>query len=705
MKCLSCGGEIEIKNRFTHLAVCDYCGSAIVTDEKAARIAGKMSVLALTDGPLYTTGQGSVKGKRFTVQGRVRYAYSDGCWDEWFLLYEDGSQGWISEDSGNMILEHLSSIKNPGFSFDQLDPGKNIKMQDKSYQVKEKNTAECESAEGQLPFPVVPGEKVPYVDLQESEGGLGSIEFDEDGIKVFLGEAISPSDIKMEMSAEEAGISRAGLNANREADSEHQERVARSDKRQVNIVCHMCGGNMGVPKEGADSITCNYCGNKLDLNLKNVVCPTCQATVPLQNAQGAKSVVCHNCGSHIDTRKDGLPELLSTISKKKRPNAPLKLGAKGKLKDPKSGEERQWEIVGHLRYTEKWDKVYNSDEFLLYNKEAGYTWLIWEEDESRFYTCHQLDKFPKDFDPRKVEDPEDLDESERQRFKFLDKTWTVSELCEGASKITWVEGEMPWVSSIGQSRSYVDSTSGNELLTAEYTDSEIEWFLSRPIDAAQVLSQFGDKKTAEEMANKIKKEQKNSKSSGKNYIPRILFLTACVFGLLSFISLFNDGEKVDTIKLNGISYLNQSGVQTESVNLEADKIYLLKFQSSLDNSWLSLDVEMFNADDHKQVYGFQPNLSYYHGWEGGESWSEGSREEDVVFKTEKQPGSYYFKVYGTAGTTETPDARYARELSITVYKNPMLTRYFFPWAIICFILWFLSLWGIGFWKAIRANRK
>ena len=52
MNCPSCGAELDMGSRFAHLVVCQFCDSALIKDEKALRIAGKMAVLAQTPSPI-----------------------------------------------------------------------------------------------------------------------------------------------------------------------------------------------------------------------------------------------------------------------------------------------------------------------------------------------------------------------------------------------------------------------------------------------------------------------------------------------------------------------------------------------------------------------------------------------------------------------------------------------------------------------------
>ncbi|MEL6548313.1 MAG: DUF4178 domain-containing protein, partial [Myxococcota bacterium] len=82
-----------------------------------------MATLVESDGPLYVgvTGRitalnGSVQD--FRVEGRVRYRYEQGFWDEWYL---DGSKGafWIGEDGGKFTLTRLAERKLPENFFDR----------------------------------------------------------------------------------------------------------------------------------------------------------------------------------------------------------------------------------------------------------------------------------------------------------------------------------------------------------------------------------------------------------------------------------------------------------------------------------------------------------------------------------------------------------------------------------------------------------
>ena len=71
--------------------------------------------------------------------------------------------------------------------------------------------------------------------------------------------------------------------------------------------------------------------------------------------------------------------------------------------------------------------------------------------------------------------------------------------------------------------------------------------------------------------------------------------------------------------------------------------------SNQDNSWAYYDVVVYRGEDPHASLGKQ--ISYYHGYEGGESWSEGSTSTRAYFKLE-EPGTYRIGIEADGGTGE-----------------------------------------------------
>ncbi|MBL8417257.1 MAG: hypothetical protein JNN31_03375, partial [Dechloromonas sp.] len=64
--------------------------------------------------------------------------------------------------------------------------------------------------------------------------------------------------------------------------------------------------------------------------------------------------------------------------------------------------------------------------------------------------------------------------------------------------------------------------------------------------------------------------------------------------------------------------------------------------TSLDNNWIGLDLMLVNKASG-QAWPATREIAYYYGRDGGESWSEGGRDDEVVFLN-IPPGTYYLTV-------------------------------------------------------------
>jgi hypothetical protein len=202
VSCPSCGNRIENVDRFSAMAVCDYCGCGCYFQDEAVMAMGEMAILTEYPTPMYLHATGTLRDRRFTVVGRVRYRYSGGFWDEWYLSFSDGSYGWVAEDEAEFSLE--KEIENPGDipGYDKVRPGDNLIIAGESVIVDERNVAKLEGAEGSLPWVLSKDTEFPYIDASQEDYTV-TIEYSEDGPEVFLGEWIDLSEIKLDRPKED----------------------------------------------------------------------------------------------------------------------------------------------------------------------------------------------------------------------------------------------------------------------------------------------------------------------------------------------------------------------------------------------------------------------------------------------------------------------------------------------------------------------
>ena len=198
IRCPSCGAEKIITNPGIVTVVCEYCGTAIYWDRDKVMSAGRQSLLPEGFTRLYRGATGRLKGHSFTVTGRVRYSFGKGFWDEWFLEFQNGSLGWLTEDNHELALQTKKELENCPPP-DSLSPGAIFRAFNREFVVQEVGQAECLGMEGDLPIRVETGEKYLFADASSPDGKytLG-IEYDQEPPSVFLGKWLDYTDLRLD---------------------------------------------------------------------------------------------------------------------------------------------------------------------------------------------------------------------------------------------------------------------------------------------------------------------------------------------------------------------------------------------------------------------------------------------------------------------------------------------------------------------------
>ena len=86
------------------MAVCEYCKTTILKDAESVVNLGKMSEVLEDYSPLKIGTSGLYAQRSFSLIGRLQLQYSDGFWNEWYALFDDGSSGWLSDASGQFTM-------------------------------------------------------------------------------------------------------------------------------------------------------------------------------------------------------------------------------------------------------------------------------------------------------------------------------------------------------------------------------------------------------------------------------------------------------------------------------------------------------------------------------------------------------------------------------------------------------------------------
>lgn len=200
--CPSCGAPLPTRNPGVVATVCEYCNTLVTWDADAARDSGKKSRLPTGFTRLYTGATGALKGKRFTVMGRVRYSTDGALWDEWAVRFDDtppGSDGvtWITEDDHELAVEN--GRQRVDLSADSVLVGRQLDLLGHTFVIEEVGEAHCEGVEGQLPKGIFPGERYRYADGTTPDGRhTVGIEWDDGQPMVFVGRWANPAEIELD---------------------------------------------------------------------------------------------------------------------------------------------------------------------------------------------------------------------------------------------------------------------------------------------------------------------------------------------------------------------------------------------------------------------------------------------------------------------------------------------------------------------------
>jgi DNA-directed RNA polymerase subunit RPC12/RpoP len=443
-----------------------------------------MGALAPPTGALFVGAEGDLFEQRFRVLGRVRYGYTEGVWNEWYLGFEDGQIGWLSEDEGDLEFEVHKELDSLPFGPGDVSPGDRLEVDGTTFRVGEKDVAVCEGGEGQLPFPVYLGDRFPYLELFAGET-FATVEYNpRGGVRFFQGRRLLAGELRLDQTREEAGIGpevlSLGLPGTGPAGSSPRERVVLGAGGSLEIDCEKCGAPLGVPPPGGNSLECPYCEFTLDLSLTRCRCPQCSKMVVLHQ-EGTRAATCPHCHSLLEVDSETV-SLLKNLQGRKAPSLELKPGMKGRL----DGDEV--EVIGHMRFVEHGPyKTYHSNEFYLHKNlkvRSEFFWLV-KDNDGNWWKKYELPD-PPDFDPRTAQ--------EGQMVRYRETNFRVEEVqLDGKEVLDWVEGEFSWVPKVNDSSAYMDAfgAGGSQLLGAEWTAKEMEWTWSNRLPLPLLQKAFG----------------------------------------------------------------------------------------------------------------------------------------------------------------------------------------------------------------------
>jgi LSD1 subclass zinc finger protein len=355
--------------------------------------------------------------------------------------------------------------------------------------------------------------------------------------------------------------------------------------------------------------------------LSQARCTNCNGPLELKAPDAVKRVACPYCGALLDASKGAL-EFLQLLEKP--PYEPLlALGSEGTLAKTK------WTVLAFLiRSTTVEGTRYPWEEYLLWNREQGFRWLMNSNGHWTFLTPIAAGDVGLAF--RKAT-------WNGKGFKAYQSVYVVT---------NYVAGECYWEVSVGETAKASEYVEPPESINSDETENEVVFTHGLMLGPDEVKQAFGLKASMPVPQGLAPAQVNPHKAKMASQ-----WAWAGIWSVVFIALLIGFSVIGDTRQFAKVSFTVPPDVKSGSPESQAfsepfviDKKVPLEFEfeaPSLDNTWLAAQLDLVN-EETGEVIQVSPEASYYSGVDDGERWSEGSRSASKQ-TAEVDPGRYVLR--------------------------------------------------------------
>lgn len=194
--CPSCGAEVQFRAAHTPYSNCVYCGTLVQRNDVSVASIGNVGLIQDDCSPLQLGTSGVYDGVRFTIIGRIKVAWVDGYWNEWYVLFDNGKDAWLGEAQGFIAINFEQHPKEKLPARNALDVLKHYVIEGVRYQIDDMRIVTCVACEGELPTLIYPGENYFSVDLSAPQGVYACLNYNKSETTCFSGRYMNFEDFK-----------------------------------------------------------------------------------------------------------------------------------------------------------------------------------------------------------------------------------------------------------------------------------------------------------------------------------------------------------------------------------------------------------------------------------------------------------------------------------------------------------------------------
>lgn len=314
--CPGCGADVQFTSAASVMAVCSYCQTTVLKDADSVRDLGKMGIVLEDYSVLQIGTSGVYAGRAFNLIGRLQLRYPAGFWNEWFVIFDDGQNGWLSDASGQYTMTFQKPLPASLPAFETIHPGQPLMIAGHSFVASDVRSATCTGGQGELPMQVGSGWTAKVADFRFEKQFL-TIDYSDPTPAIYIGEAVTLDELRA--------------------------------------------------AQLRDSDTIKDSSGNLKGHVSQLACPHCGS--PIRYVPGATTaLVCPSCHSSIDVAS-ATAEVLEAGRRVAAIPLTLELGAQGNF------DGVQYSVIGALKRSSS-DGSSHWTEYLLYEVKRGFLWLI-----------------------------------------------------------------------------------------------------------------------------------------------------------------------------------------------------------------------------------------------------------------------------------------------------------------------------------------
>jgi hypothetical protein len=353
--------------------------------------------------------------------------------------------------------------------------------------------------------------------------------------------------------------------------------------------------------------------------LKGALCTNCNGPLALKAPDAARRVACPYCGALLDI-SNGKLEFLELLEKPPYEQS-LPLGAKGKL----GGVE--YVVVAFLIRSCRVDGTrYPWEEYLLWNREHGFRWLMQSNGHWVFLT------------------PLDAGEVLNRGLQCVAHGETFKAFQTVFARTDYVVGECYWEVKVGEEACATEWVAPPKSLNLDATDHEItytagEYLEAKVVQQAFTLEKYPQRGIAPSQPNPYLAEVRPAWTFAGIWAALLVVLVIGFTVTAQSGNLLHQDFDVPPGTPSGSPEAQRFSRPFQIAHKVPVAVHL---SAALDNSWLGSSVDLVNQESG-EVISVYTEASYYHGVDDGEGWSEGS-QHDSKQTADLDPGTYVARV-------------------------------------------------------------